>query len=191
MASLPTSSTAAGRSIGSLFVWSAVTWLTGQMQTYHQMLACRALMGISEAFYMPAALALIADYHIGNTRAGHRHPSERPILRARPRRHRRLHRPNQLLAKLLHLVWSGGVIYSVVLIARILDARTANESRRGSEKHPDKSRDNGPRVTLGKRCDRCGPSRPIGFCWPVSRSQALPAGRQRTGCQRSSPTDSI
>jgi MFS family permease len=55
--------------VGSLFVWSAVTWLTGHMQTYHQMLVCRALMGISEACYIPAALALIADYHPGNTRA--------------------------------------------------------------------------------------------------------------------------
>ena len=55
--------------IGSLFVWSAVTWATGHAQTYSQMLACRALMGISEAFYFPAALALIADFHTGGTRA--------------------------------------------------------------------------------------------------------------------------
>jgi MFS family permease len=55
--------------IGSLFVWSAVTWLTGHAQTYSQMLTFRALMGISEAFYFPAALALIADFHAGNTRA--------------------------------------------------------------------------------------------------------------------------
>ena len=55
--------------IGSLFVWSAVTWLTGHAQTYSQMLSFRALMGISEAFYIPAALALIADFHTGGTRA--------------------------------------------------------------------------------------------------------------------------
>jgi MFS transporter, Spinster family, sphingosine-1-phosphate transporter len=55
--------------IGSLFVWSAVTWLTGHAQTYSQMLTFRALMGISEAFYIPAALALIADFHQGGTRA--------------------------------------------------------------------------------------------------------------------------
>ena len=55
--------------ISSLFVWSAVTWLTGHAQTYSQMLTFRALMGISEAFYFPAALALIADFHTGNTRA--------------------------------------------------------------------------------------------------------------------------
>ena len=55
--------------IGSLFVWSAVTWLTGHAHSYGQMLSCRGLMGISEAFYIPAALALIADFHTGNTRA--------------------------------------------------------------------------------------------------------------------------
>jgi len=55
--------------IGSLFVWSAVTWATGHAQTFSQMLTCRALMGVSEAFYIPAALALIADFHTGGTRA--------------------------------------------------------------------------------------------------------------------------
>jgi MFS family permease len=55
--------------IGSLFVWSAVTWATGHATTYGQMLACRALMGISEAFYIPAALALITEFHSGDTRA--------------------------------------------------------------------------------------------------------------------------
>lgn len=54
---------------GSLFVWSAVTWWTGQVTTYHDLLWARSLMGISEAFYIPAALALIADYHTGPTRS--------------------------------------------------------------------------------------------------------------------------
>ena len=54
---------------GSLFVWSAVTWLTGHVTSYEQLLAARALMGISEAFYIPAALALIADFHTGPTRS--------------------------------------------------------------------------------------------------------------------------
>lgn len=53
----------------SLFVWSLVTWMTGQVETYEQLLATRALMGISEAFYIPAALALIADFHTGHTRS--------------------------------------------------------------------------------------------------------------------------
>jgi MFS transporter, Spinster family, sphingosine-1-phosphate transporter len=54
---------------GSLFVWSAVTWTTGHVNTYDELLLTRALMGISEAFYIPAALALIADYHLGHTRS--------------------------------------------------------------------------------------------------------------------------
>ena len=53
----------------SLLVWSAVTWATGHAHTYEQMLWVRALMGISEACYIPAALALIADFHLGNTRS--------------------------------------------------------------------------------------------------------------------------
>jgi MFS family permease len=53
----------------SLVVWSAVTWATGHVTTYDQLLVTRAIMGISEAFYIPAALALIADYHAGPTRS--------------------------------------------------------------------------------------------------------------------------
>ena len=54
---------------GSLFLWSAITWWTGHATTYSELLTARALMGISEAFYIPTALALIADYHPGQTRA--------------------------------------------------------------------------------------------------------------------------
>jgi MFS family permease len=53
----------------SLFVWSAVTWWTGQVTTYSELLWARSLMGVSEAFYIPAALALIADFHAGHTRS--------------------------------------------------------------------------------------------------------------------------
>jgi MFS family permease len=53
----------------SLFVWSAVTWWTGHVTTFNELVAARALMGISEAFYIPCALALIADYHQGFTRS--------------------------------------------------------------------------------------------------------------------------
>ncbi len=53
----------------SLAVWSVITWYTGHAQTYEQLLWTRTAMGISEAFYIPAALALIADYHTGNTRS--------------------------------------------------------------------------------------------------------------------------
>ena len=54
---------------GSLLVWSCVTWTTGHVTTYEGLLITRALMGISEAFYIPAALALIADVHAGPTRS--------------------------------------------------------------------------------------------------------------------------
>src|SRR5687768_3378444 len=53
----------------SLVVWSAVTWLTAHVQTFEQLLLTRALMGLSEACYIPAALALITDYHRGPTRS--------------------------------------------------------------------------------------------------------------------------
>lgn len=55
--------------IASLFVWSMVTWMTSLATTYEQLLLTRALMGISEAFYIPAALALIIDYHSGKTKS--------------------------------------------------------------------------------------------------------------------------
>lgn len=54
---------------GSLFVWSAVTWYMGHVQSFPELLTARALMGVSEAFYIPAALALITDYHLGPTRS--------------------------------------------------------------------------------------------------------------------------
>jgi MFS family permease len=55
--------------IVSLFVWSTVTWLTSYATTFEELLATRALMGISEACFIPAALALIMDYHQGPTRS--------------------------------------------------------------------------------------------------------------------------
>lgn len=55
--------------IVSLFVWSMVTWLTSYATTFEQLLVTRALMGISEACYIPAGLALITDYHRGSTRS--------------------------------------------------------------------------------------------------------------------------
>ncbi|HEY6403274.1 MAG TPA: MFS transporter [Blastocatellia bacterium] len=49
--------------IVSLLVWSLVTWLTRYARSFDELIATRALMGLSEACYIPAALALIADYH--------------------------------------------------------------------------------------------------------------------------------
>lgn len=55
--------------VGSLFVWSSVTCLMGVAQTFEQIYWLRALMGVSEALYIPAGLSLIADYHSGRSRS--------------------------------------------------------------------------------------------------------------------------
>jgi MFS family permease len=55
--------------VASLVAWSAVTWLTGSATTYGELLWTRTLMGFSEAFYIPAALALITDHHAPATRS--------------------------------------------------------------------------------------------------------------------------
>lgn len=55
--------------VGSLFVWSAVTLAMGYAKTFDQLYWLRAIMGVSEALYIPAALSLIADYHTGKTRS--------------------------------------------------------------------------------------------------------------------------
>ena len=55
--------------VGSLFVWSAVTYAMGYATTYNQVYGLRALMGVSEALYIPAGLSLIADYHQQKTRS--------------------------------------------------------------------------------------------------------------------------
>ena len=54
--------------VGSLFVWSSVTYLMGIAETFNQIVFLRALMGVSEALYIPAGLSLIADYHTGKSR---------------------------------------------------------------------------------------------------------------------------
>ena len=53
----------------SLGVWSFVTLMMGHVKGYHELYWLRAVMGVSEAFYIPAGLALIADYHRGPTRS--------------------------------------------------------------------------------------------------------------------------
>ncbi|WP_316788494.1 MFS transporter [Pedobacter frigoris] len=55
--------------VGSLFVWSAVTYLMGYAETFNQIYWLRALMGVSEALYIPAGLSLIADFHSPKTRS--------------------------------------------------------------------------------------------------------------------------
>ena len=55
--------------VGSLVVWSAVTFIMGYASTFRQLYVLRALMGISEALYIPSALSLIADWHEGKSRS--------------------------------------------------------------------------------------------------------------------------
>lgn len=55
--------------VGSLFVWSAVTYFMGMATSFNQVFWLRALMGVSEALYLPAGLSLIADYHTGRSRS--------------------------------------------------------------------------------------------------------------------------
>lgn len=55
--------------VGSLFVWSAVTYLMGYADDFHELYWLRAVMGISEALYIPSALSLIADWHQGKSRS--------------------------------------------------------------------------------------------------------------------------
>ena len=58
-----------GLIIGSLFVWSLVTFAMGFATTFNTLYWLRALMGFSEALYIPAGLSLIADYHSDKTRS--------------------------------------------------------------------------------------------------------------------------
>ncbi len=55
--------------IWSIFAWSTITLLTAQVTTFAPFIFLRALLGLSQAFYIPAAVALIIDYHRGPTRA--------------------------------------------------------------------------------------------------------------------------
>ena len=55
--------------IFSAMIWSAFTLWTGFASSFGELLVARAFMGISEACYIPAALALITDYHRTRTRS--------------------------------------------------------------------------------------------------------------------------
>jgi MFS family permease len=55
--------------VASLFVWSGVTFAMGHAATFQQLYWLRAVMGISEALYIPAGLSLIAEFHTDKTRS--------------------------------------------------------------------------------------------------------------------------
>lgn len=53
----------------SVALWSSITIVTSQVESFEPFLILRALLGLSQAFYIPAAVALIVDFHRGPTRA--------------------------------------------------------------------------------------------------------------------------
>lgn len=54
---------------GSLALWSFFTVLSGFAPEGYSLLVCRALLGISESLFMPAAFALMANAHSPETRS--------------------------------------------------------------------------------------------------------------------------
>jgi MFS family permease len=55
--------------LGGLVFWSLITLATALSTRYWHLLLCRALEGFGEAFYFPASLALLSDYHGPRTRS--------------------------------------------------------------------------------------------------------------------------
>ncbi len=55
--------------LGGLIFWSVVTASTAFAHSYAQLVVCRALGGLGEAFYFPASMSLISEYHGSGTRS--------------------------------------------------------------------------------------------------------------------------
>ena len=55
--------------VAALIFWSAVTALNACVSDYSALVLLRALGGLGEAFYFPAALSLLGDFHPGATRS--------------------------------------------------------------------------------------------------------------------------
>lgn len=55
--------------LGGLWVWSLVTGLTAQCRVFWQFVLVRGSEGLGEAFYFPASMAIISDYHTPATRS--------------------------------------------------------------------------------------------------------------------------
>jgi MFS family permease len=55
--------------IGGLIFWSLITVATALSTTYWHLVLFRALEGLGEAFYFPASMSLISDYHGKATRS--------------------------------------------------------------------------------------------------------------------------
>jgi MFS family permease len=55
--------------IGGLIFWSVITVATALSTRYSQLVVCRALEGLGEAFYFPASMSMLSDYHDRDTRS--------------------------------------------------------------------------------------------------------------------------
>jgi MFS family permease len=55
--------------LGTLIFWSLTAAATAFVRNYAQLVTCIALGGLGEAFYFPAAMSMIADYHAVDTRS--------------------------------------------------------------------------------------------------------------------------
>jgi MFS family permease len=55
--------------LGACVVWSLFTLATAWCGSFAGFIAVRALTGLGETFYIPAAMSLLADYHGRNTRS--------------------------------------------------------------------------------------------------------------------------
>lgn len=170
--------------VGSLGVWSAVTLLMGYSTSFGQIYWLRALMGISEALYIPASLSLIADYHTGKARsfAIGVHMTGLYVGQA-------VGGFGATVASMFSwqetFHWFGiiGIAYAVVLIFFLHENRGPGSRR--------------PRLHAPRRTSRCGAASgccsrtsPSGSCSSTSLRRRCPDGPPRTGCRRSSPTAS-
>jgi len=55
--------------IGGLMFWSLITIATALSRTYWHLVLFRALEGLGEAFYFPASMSMLSDYHGRGTRS--------------------------------------------------------------------------------------------------------------------------
>ncbi len=55
--------------LGGLVFWSLITAATALSRTFPALVLCRALCGLGEAFYFPAAMSFLSDYHGPATRS--------------------------------------------------------------------------------------------------------------------------
>jgi len=55
--------------IGGLIFWSFITIATALSKMYWQLVLFRALEGLGEAFYFPASMSMLSDYHGRDTRS--------------------------------------------------------------------------------------------------------------------------